>query len=196
MKLKLSNLITRNNAGICIVLLLLIAGCASGSYERINSTTSTIPVIPADINLIEYSYSAADQLISNLQKNVNNKFDPIVDSDLILVASFVNINHMESSSTIGRTLAEQVGSRFAQKGYAVMELKVRKNIFLKEGSGEFVLSREIEKISKKHQASAVIVGTYAEISQYLYVTAKITAPDGRIYSSHDFRIPLKPLYNH
>ncbi len=132
-------------------------------------------------------YSLADKLADNV-------IEPLGPSDTLIVASFVNVNNLEESSSFGRIIAEQIASRFAQRGQPVIELKLRQNsIFISEGKGEFMLSRDLREISKTHNASAVVAGTYAEGGDRLYVSARIVRPtDNIVISAYDYGIPMQP----
>jgi len=104
-----------------------------------------------------------------------------------LAATFVDINNLEMSSGLGRVIGEQLGSKFAQQGFTVIELKMRSNIFVKEGAGEFALSRSIKEISQSHNAAAVIAGTYAVARQSVFIQARlIRATDNLILASYDY----------
>jgi TolB-like protein len=130
------------------------------------------------------NYNAADSLLSKIQPKLPK-------SSPILVASFVNIDNLDDSSTFGRVVAEQFASRFKQNNYTTIEMKLRSNVFMGEGSGEFLLSRELSEISAKHRAQAVVVGTYAVASKKVYITARVVnANDGRVLSSYDYDIPI------
>jgi TolB-like protein len=130
------------------------------------------------------NYKAADYLVGKLPKDMSK------DSPL-LVASFVNIDNLNESSTFGRMVSEQISSRFKQLGYTSIEMKLRSTIFIKEGSGEFLLSRELSEISTKHNASAVVVGTYAFASDRVYLTVRVVnAADSAILASYDYNIPM------
>jgi TolB-like protein len=130
------------------------------------------------------NYRAADALLNTIRPKLP-KDSPI------LVASFVNIDALDDSSTFGRVIAEQFASRFKQRNYATIEMKLRTNVFIREGSGELLLSREVAEISDKHRAQAVVVGTYAVASKKVYLTARIiNASDGRVLSSYDYDIPI------
>jgi hypothetical protein len=60
-----------------------------------------------------------------------------------------------------------------------------------KGNGEFLLSRDLREISKKHNASAVIVGTYGEGYERMYVSVRIVSPtDSRVLASYDLGIPM------
>jgi TolB-like protein len=140
-----------------------------------------------DVNddcLTAANYKAAEYLIGKLPKGM------LKDSPL-LVASFVNIDNLNESSTFGRMVSEQISSRFKQLGYTAIEMKLRTTIFIKEGSGEFLLSRELSDISSKYNANAVVVGTYAIASDRVYLTVRIVnAADSTILASYDYNIPM------
>jgi TolB-like protein len=160
------------------LLLLSLAACA-------NQTTK-------DTNLIKSNHEAAARLLAQAQQHP--LFGASLDAGTPLIAaSFVNIDNVQSSSTLGRMAAEQVGSYFAQYGYGVIELKLRSNVFIQEKTGELMLSREIKDISFQHNAQAVIVGTYAVGTDTVFVTAKLVrVADGIVLASHDYALPLGP----
>ena len=148
--------------------------------------------LSGDGDIKQTNYKAADSLLKNLKKErvKLSKDAPI------LVASFVDLDDLSESSAFGRVVAEQIASRFNQKGYATIEMKLRTTIFIKKGSGEFLLSREMKEIGIKHRAQAVIVGTYSIGSKRIYLTARvINVSDGRVLASHDYkaRIDLDTL---
>lgn len=148
----------------------------------IGCSQNTVKPVIADANLISVNYASAEKLISSSSLSTEKP---------ILITSFVDIDNLKQSSTFGRITAEQVGSKFSQLGYPVIEMKLRNSIFIKELSGEFILSRELKSISSLHDAQAVLVGTYAVASESVYVTAKlIRTSDGVILSSYDYILPM------
>ena len=168
--------------GVVAVSLYLIMGCAS---------QQTPPgELNGDGNLVAVAYTIADKLAAA------EWFAQLIGpSDPLIVASFVNINNLEESSSFGRILSEQIGSRLVQRGLKVIELKLRQNsIFIREGHGEFLLSRDIRELSKTYNAAAVVVGTYAEGVDRLYVSARILRPaDNVIISTYDVGIVMDPI---
>jgi len=154
------------------LLTVAIAGCVS---------------IGKDYNLVSSSHSAADQLLKAARQN------GIDTKQAILVTSFVNIDNVQQSSTFGRMTAEQIGSRLVQRGYKVIEMKMRGTVFVQEKTGELLLSRQLRQISLQHDAYAVVVGTYGSSKGTVYVTAKLVrAADNVILSSYDYRLPMGP----
>lgn len=172
-----------------ILFFILILTMMLSSYGCSSSSSSRPKLISPHIvkgNLVSMGYYAADRLISNSKQPINSE-------DSIVVATFVSINNLNESSTFGRIIAEQIASRLSQKGYKVKEVKFRQDtIFMQEGEGEFLLSRDLRVISEKHDASAVVVGTYGEAYNEMYVSARIINPsNGLLVSSCDFGLPLE-----
>jgi TolB-like protein len=168
-------IISRGILAAC--LLILITGCGRRGDVYQN-------VYPSD--LVGASYYIADTLEDNLKQ-------PISQNQPILVASFVNVNRLEQASTFGNIISEQIASRFAQKGYKIIEMKLRQNsVFFKKEKGEFLLSRDCQDLSKEYDSSAVIVGTYAYGYKKLYVSARIVrVSDSEVIASADYGIPMK-----
>jgi TolB-like protein len=149
------------------------------------------PVVK-DSDIIQESHVAAEvlQLAAESPKGVHA---PLERHRPLLIASFVNIDNTQASSTFGRMLAEQVGSYFTQHGYDVIELRLRNDVLIKEETGELLLSRELRDITQQHDAQAVVVGTYAVGSDTVFVTTKvIRALDGVVQGSHDYSLSLGP----
>jgi TolB-like protein len=148
-----------------------------------------------DYNLVSSSHTAADKLLKGVKDipALVPRNNGVYMKQPILVASFVNIDNVQQSSTFGRMTAEQIGSRLVQRGYKVIEMKMRGSIFVQEKTGELLLSRELRQISLQHDAYAVVVGTYGASKGTVYVTAKLVrAEDNVILSSYDYRLPMGP----
>src|SRR5574341_65433 len=139
---------------ICIALY-FIMGCST-------TRKSSTPILAGD--LVSSGYVITDNLLSHLKL-------PVSQSDTILVASFVDINNLTKSTTFGRMLAEHVASRISQWGYKVIDMRLRTgSVFMEEGKGEFILSRDLREVSKNYNAVAVVVGTYGKSANGIYVS--------------------------
>lgn len=134
-------------------------------------------------SLISSSYRAVDQLVAHQARSA---FSP---GQKILVATVVNLNNLNESSAFGRLVAEHASSRLVQLGANVTELKLRGNLFVSAKQGELLLSREAKEISSSYNADAVLVGTYADSLDRIYVTLKlIRAQDAQIVSAYNYAI--------
>lgn len=122
-------------------------------------------------------------------------FSPILnvldEEKPFMSTSFVNINDLRVSSTFGRMAAEIISTGLTQRGYKVKEIKMRDNLFIQQQSGEFILSRQLRKISDSIDAQAVLLGTYAIGGKYIYVNARVVrTTDNVILSAYNFSMPI------
>ena len=139
-----------------------------------------------DADLLATNHKAADALIAKAGKKLQF-------GRPVIAASFVSIDNLIQSSSFGRMASQQVSTQFSNKGFSVVEMLLRKNVYIVSQSGEFLLSRELQNISAEHNAQAVIVGTYAQGKSSLFVTAKvIDAENSIVIASHDYVLPLGP----
>ena len=139
-----------------------------------------------DADIVGNSYQAAERLLRGLQQ-------PLDMDRPVLVATLVNVADTRQSSDLGRIVAEQVSSRLTQLGYQTRELKFRSNFLVREGGGEFALSRALRDISRQQDAQAVVAGVYAVARDDVYVTLRVVrATDGAVMSSYDYRLPIGP----
>lgn len=164
----------RVGIGCCVSLFLL--GC-EGLPRIFKPTAPTAKVVEA-------SYATADSLVNGASATLSKK-KPLI------AATFVNIDDLEQTSSFGRIISKQVSSRFTQRGFGIIEMLFRHNVFIKQDTGEFLLSRELRNISSEHNAQAVIVGTYAIGRKTVYVNALlIRAIDSIVLASHDYTLPI------
>ncbi|NTV11148.1 MAG: hypothetical protein HGA47_10290 [Zoogloea sp.] len=158
---------------------LLLSGCA---FDMPASREPTYEKAATD-KFLAINRRAVDQLFTDMKPEM-------LGDAPILVATIVNINSLKQSSPLGRSLSEQYTSRIVAKGYNVKELKLRGDLFVQEGTGELLLSREIKDIARSHSASVVLVGTYTSAADYTYVNLKLVRTDeGRIIGAHDYALP-------
>ena len=78
----------------------------------------------------------------------------------------------------------------SQLKYNVVELKIRNDILVKNNQGEFLLTREIRDIADSVNAQAVLVGTYAENTNDVYINLKIVRPSNNVVlAGYSYAIP-------
>lgn len=161
------------------VLALGLGGCKSlpsGTGSNANST---------DADIISTSHEAAVALMNGAGTKVSR--------GPLLVASFANIDDLDKSSSFGRIVAQHFASAFASNNFEVVEMLLRSNVYIARQKGEFLLSREIRNLSMEHNATAVVVGTYAVGKEHVYVTAKlINAGNNTLLASYDYKLPIGP----
>ena len=162
-----------------------MAGCAQKTATPPRQIAFTLPDPQPYSNLLESSYAAADSLGRGL------RFRGLSLGESIMAASFVNIDDLTESSTLGRIVSEQIASRLAQHGFKIVEVKLRQeSVFIKEGEGEFLLSREVLSLGTTRGAHAVLVGTYAVSTNFIFVSARVVrTEDGSVVTGYDYELP-------
>jgi TolB-like protein len=156
-------------------LILLFSGCGvtGPTYED-----------AANSKMIQANYAAVDQLLASLS-------GPMDKTAPLVVATLVSIDALTESSRLGRMASEQVAARLSKQGYRVVELKLRGDIFVKQREGELLLSREVKDITLSHKAQAVVVGTYSEAKDYIYLNLKIVSVQNNlVIAAHDYVLPI------
>lgn len=143
----------------------LLAGCAS-TAPKDEANYATV----SSNQFIESNYKAADALMHQL----NGKLG--ADKPLIM-ATIVNIDALEQTTTLGRLVSEQISTRLAQGGLSMLEMKLRNSVYLKRNQGELMLTREIGEVAQAHNAQAIVVGSYAETSDMVFINLKVIQPN-------------------
>ena len=157
----------------------LLSACSSPAPVRTEPTYDEA----AKSAFISSSQSAIDKLLAGVNRES-------IGQAPVLVATVVNVNDLSRAAPLGRTLSEQYASQMVASGLHVKEIKLRGDVFVKEGAGELLLSREIKDIAKSHNASMVLVGTYSTAASFTYVSLKLVrTEDGRILNGHDYALP-------
>ena len=151
-------------AGLLVLPLLLAACSSSPKNEEGNYATIT------PNQFINANYKAADVLLQQL----NGKL--VADKPLI-VATVVNIDSLDQTTTLGRLVSEQLSTRLAQGGLSMLEMKLRNSVYLKRNQGELMLTREIGEVASSHNAQAIVVGSYAETSDMVFINVKVIQPN-------------------
>lgn len=194
-----SNVLARWWTGGCWIILLgilLTCGCQrqppAAQFDETVAERAPLPVlppIPAYTNILESSYMAADALAQIIYERDFMLEYPIV------AASFVNINKLTESSTLGRLLPEYIGSRLAQYGFNIIEIKLRQDsVFIKKDSGEFMLTRDLRHLNPTRDIHSVLVGTYAVADQFVFVSARLVkVQDNAVIAGYNFEIPIDPV---
>ncbi|WP_172599981.1 FlgO family outer membrane protein [Sulfuricystis multivorans] len=165
--------------GLCCVALGLPA-CSNTPAPKPEPTweqAAANPLIPANYKAAEALLAQANPVLTNTQP--------------LIIATVVNIDNLDQSSTLGRLISEHVSARFTKAGYRMIELKYRNSVYVKRSQGELMLTREIKDLAQSHDAQAVIVGTYGQSDEFVFVNLKVIQPATNIVLAvQDYVLPL------
>ncbi|SDO02932.1 FlgO family outer membrane protein [Vreelandella arcis] len=136
-----------------------------------------------DPDLPELAQKAAEQMVASNPELT--RYSPMI------AATFVSIDNLSQSSTLGRIGSELMASALGRQGMQVREVKMRDSLFIEESVGELILSRTVQRLSAQHDARSILMGTYAQGLDYVYISARVVrSSDAMVLGSADFRLPL------
>lgn len=157
-----------------VLALSLLLGACSTTREDTNYTSVSANAFVAA------NYRAADALALQLRGK-------LLDEKPLIMATIVNIDALEQTSMLGRLVSEQLSTRLAQGGMKMLEMKLRNSVYLKRGQGELMLTREIGEVASTHNAQAVVVGSYAETREAVFINVKVIQPaTNLVLAGHDY----------
>lgn len=91
----------------------------------------------------------------------------------LIACSFVDLQQLTRSSSLGRYLAEQLKGEFQRRQYRVIDIRKSRSIIIAESRGEYGLSRDPNEVGTPVAADAMITGTYTVLAQQILVNASI-----------------------
>ncbi len=162
---------------------LLLTACAGGLANDMTGFQTS------SRSLMSYNYNAVDSVLWRAGKAIN-KNTPM------LVSTIADVNKVNSSSALGRTISEQLSAHLAEEGYKVAQMKLRQGITIQQGgltdssAGEFLLSRDVREVAGEHKASAAITGTYSVAADHVLVNLQlIDLRTGNLITGYDYVLP-------
>ncbi len=172
--------------------LAVLAGLALSVFGCASSGVSTPPALPGSMQvdppsgskLLNANIHAGDALSSILLNKASG-------GSGILVASLVDMDTLETSSSFGRTSSQQIASRISQNGYKVIDVRLTNDMLLDIKQGEFMLSRRTANLLKRdYDAHAVMVGIYSRSAGKVFVSVRVVRlSDSVVLAAYEYYLP-------
>lgn len=122
-----------------------------------------------------------------------NSSEPMADFGLV-ITSFVNLNKLYATSSFGRLLAEMMLTEMQKAGLDLVDVRMSSALQIRQGQGEYGLSRDMNQLAYVHDAQAVIVGTYNVAGNEVMVNARLLhSGDGKVLAASSSVIPLSEM---
>ena len=171
--------------------IIVLASLAPASSQNITKSVKVreyldiLSSITPEGNLNSRVIFLADQLV----RNIDNRFryEPVV------VTTFVNLDNMKETSSLGRLIAEDLIHELQVRGWKVFDIRLAKDIVVKP-QGEFSITRDIRNIRNYYRVNSVISGTYAITSNSVIVNARIIdVKSGVVVSTGQIILPIEDV---
>lgn len=123
-----------------------------------------------------------------------NAGEVMVDEYVVAVSTFVSLDNLYATSSLGRYLGEQLLSALQQAGLEVIEVRKTSGMMVSQYHGEYALSRDMKELSQVQGAQAMVVGTYAVAGQEIFVNARLLRnDDNRVLSAASLVLPIDAM---
>jgi len=154
---------------LVMLTLLALSGCSQLNGTRLE------PVLGGDINLVDLG----DEVVEQLVRQPVPPLIPNQPEQPILVTTLVNNDNLNDTSSFGRSFQNNLIAGFVSRGYAVKEIKLRRDLLVEQYKGEFMLTRDLQEMAGKQRAQAVMVGTYTLVNRVLYLSIRLVSPSNQ-----------------
>jgi hypothetical protein len=120
--------------------------------------------------------TSRDINIKKLSTMINDSLrKPSLKNKEIGIISFANLNNLEQVEPLGRLVQERLAHELFGEGFRIVEIRSGKDIEFVRLVGELNLTRLKEKLkrTKFKEIKSLILGTYIDAGDYVYVNAKL-----------------------
>ncbi len=140
------------------------------------------------VDLIRVCYHAGKKLANRLDETG-------VRDTPVVITTFADLDELAHSSSLGRLLPHQIASALRERSYRLVDVRLRsQDLLIQQKNGEFILSRDIERLEPGLRSALFLLGTYSRIADTVYINAKIVSSrDGIVLAATDFMVPREYL---
>ncbi len=114
----------------------------------------------------------AVQLTSGLRQ-------PLGENGRLIMSTVVDIDDLYQTTRFGRTLTEAMATRLFRHGFGVIEVRRASELMVKSQGGELILSRDARLLASKHNAVALVTGTYSLTPDTVIVNVRFIDAGGQ-----------------
>lgn len=153
---------------------------------------------PAKDPVQEFPTAEAEELRARTRELVRqllqNSAHGIAEEYVLTVNSFVNLNSLYKTSSLGRYLGEQMIGELQAAGVNVIDVRKSNSLMIRESFGEYGLSRDMNELRSNHGSQAMVVGTYTYANGQILLNARVLRnTDGMVISHANSAFALDSL---
>jgi len=127
------------------------------------------------------------QLVANAQEGFAGGY-------VLTVNSFVNLENLYKTSSLGRYLGEQMIGELQAAGVEVIDVRKAKGLMIHQNLGEYGLSRDMNELNPAFASQAMVVGTYSYGNGQVLLNARVLRnSDGMVISHASLAFALDGL---
>ncbi|MFH1216324.1 MAG: FlgO family outer membrane protein [Pseudomonadota bacterium] len=150
-------------AMLAACLIMLLSGCFF-SGKRGGTVSLASP------DFFGFGDNLARQLVANRGPGATR-------GERLILTTFVSLDDLYETSGLGRALTEGLSTSLFKKGFRIAEIRKAQGLYVKDDSGEFMLTRDAALVAKDEEAQAIIVGTYSVTPRTVILNVKMVEAD-------------------
>lgn len=132
----------------------------------------------------------------NIARQLDMNHRQRLKGEQVIMTALVPLDSLNTTSDFGLVMSEALATQLFHRGVEVVETRKAKSVMVISAKGEFILSRQGEKIAKEQQASAIIAGTYSLTPQTVIVNVRLLGAVGNeVLSVAGIEIQRSPAIN-
>lgn len=185
--------------GVLAGIAIMTQGCAVSNIEQYDSTRYMVDVVDVNQPVSTYSINVATTttITDTVAKITHQLKESMKDKKVgtVAITSFVDLHQLNKTTHFGRVMSESFFDELNKINIDVIDFRGQKAISV-NASGEFFLTRDIEKLRNTIENTYVLVGTYSKIEEGVIinsriidnVSGKIIASSRVVFHSSDCRL--------
>lgn len=181
------------------IIALVIAGCVNSAkypsneasqVAQLNSNQRYIVDEPLNIQQSQTSVGRFNSQMIFMADQIERNADRKSLENTFIVTSFSNLNKLSETTAFGRLVAENMIHELQVRKWRVFEVRLTKDVVINE-TGEFTLSRDIQKIRESYKVGGIMTGTYSIAGNHIIVNARVVDINtGLVASSAQIHMPV------
>jgi hypothetical protein len=167
-----------------------------GVYRSGDFYNKSVPYEPI---VTRPSRSSAGRFNSNiifLAEQLERNTDVEAKEFPTILSTITDLDSLGRASTLGRLIGEHMLHELHVLGWNTTDIRITNNVFV-QPEGEFVLSRDLERLRKEHEAANILSGTYTVTKDGILLSLRITElKTGKLISSAQTRLIKDKFISH
>jgi len=151
-------------SGLLVSLVFGLVGCTGDTTNEVAPQKVAV-VIPSHGEIDDRIKILADNLLSS------SRLTP-KEFENIAVTSFVDLHHLNKTTSFGRFLSEGLFNELFVRGFNLVDFRAQESLSI-NATGEFFITRDIKKINKSVNNKYILVGTYSYMHGKVLLNARI-----------------------
>jgi len=158
------------------LLLPTLMSCTSQTEDNFYTSTH---VDKGEINSYDLPKHAINDVVKGLAFQMLESSSFVNPKTPVAIASFVNLNDLESTNWLGNQLSENFIHEFQRHGLVVIDFKTTGHIRVTK-EGDYVFSRDWKELPKRQIIDYVVTGTMMEKDDGIMVNARMIGMQSRV----------------